>query len=116
MPLYARLLGLPLFGVGGLLMAYVALSGKVAFRVDGTGVLLGGSPARYRATTAHVPWGDITGVVLWRRAAGRSSVPWVGVTRREGAPALSGDDPKARAVLESISCRFRPMSRWPPGR
>ncbi|MFD3735474.1 hypothetical protein [Streptomyces sp. NPDC058632] len=102
MPLYARVLGLPLFGAGGLFMAYVAFSGKVAFRVDGTGVLLGGSPARYRATTAHVPWGDITGVVLWRQAAGRSSVPYVGVTRREGAPALSGDGPGARAALERL--------------
>ncbi len=102
MPLYARVLGLPLFGSGGLFMAYVALSGKVAFRVDGTGVLLGGSPARYRATTAHVPWVEITGVVLWQQAAGHSSVPCVGVTRREGAPALSGDGPKARAVLEHL--------------
>ncbi|MGY3204896.1 hypothetical protein [Streptomyces sp. TE5632] len=101
-PLYARVLGLPLFGAGGLLMAYTALSGKVAFRVDETGVLLGGSPARYRATTARVPWSDITGVVLWRQAAGRSSVPWVGVVRREGAPVLSGDGPKARTVLEHL--------------
>ncbi|MGY0070607.1 hypothetical protein ACWZEH_28280 [Streptomyces sp. QTS137] len=101
-PLYVRVPGLPLFGVGGLFITYVALSGKVAFRVDETGVLLGGSPARYRATTAHVPWGDITGVVLWRQTAGRSSVPCVGVTRREGAPALSGDGPGARAVLEHL--------------
>jgi hypothetical protein len=103
-PLLARILGLPLFGVGGLFMAYVALSRRVAFRVDETGVLLGGSPARYRATTTHVPWEDITGFVLWRQEVGASaSLPYVGVTRREGAPALPGDGPKARAVLEFLA-------------
>ncbi len=101
-PLLARVLGLPLFGVGGLLMAYVALSRKVAFRVDETGVLLGGSPARYQATTAHVPWDDITGFVLWRQVSGGASLPYVGVTRREGAPPLPGDGPRARAVLEYL--------------
>lgn len=101
-PLFARILGLPLFGAGGLFVAYMALSHKVAFRVDETGVLLGGNPARYRATSTHVPWGDITSFVLWRQAAGGASIPYVGVTRREGAPALPGDGPKARAVLKGL--------------
>ncbi|MFE9924730.1 hypothetical protein ACFYQA_25035 [Streptomyces sp. NPDC005774] len=119
MPLYTRVLGPPLFGVGGLFMAYVALSGKVAFRVDETGVLLGKNPARYGASTAHVPWGDTTGVVLWRQATGRSSLLHVGVVRREGAPALPGDGPKARAVLEhlvpvpaDVAMTSRPVSGW----
>ncbi|WP_309062726.1 hypothetical protein [Streptomyces sp.] len=102
MPLIARVLGLPLFGAGGLFMVYTALSRKVALRVDETGVFLGGNPARYGATSAHVPWGDITGFVLWRQAAGGTSLPYVGVTRREGAPALPGDGPKARAVLRRL--------------
>ncbi|MEU9775969.1 MULTISPECIES: hypothetical protein [unclassified Streptomyces] len=102
MPLLAQVLGLPLFGGGGLFMAYTALSRRVAFRVDATGVLLGGSPARYRATTAHVPWEDITGFVLWRQAAGSASVPYVGVTRRQGAPSLPGDGPKAHAALRFL--------------
>ncbi|WP_339134250.1 hypothetical protein WJM95_32465 [Streptomyces sp. f51] len=103
MPLYLRILGLPLFGVGGLFMAFVAMSRKVAFRVDETGVLLGGSPARYKTTTAHVPWNDITGFVLWRRPAGVASLLYVGLARREGAPALPGDGPKARAVLGMLT-------------
>ncbi|MFB6705737.1 hypothetical protein ACFCW6_13590 [Streptomyces sp. NPDC056333] len=102
MSLFAQILGLPLFGGGGLFMSYVALSRKVAFRVDETGVLLGGSPARYGATTSHVPWDDITGFVLWRQTAGGASLPYVGVTRRKGAPPLPGDDPKARAVVEHL--------------
>ncbi|MFI2205504.1 hypothetical protein ACH47Z_32955 [Streptomyces sp. NPDC020192] len=103
MPLYARILGLPLFGGGALFMTYVARSHKVAFRVDDTGVLLGGSPARYGATTVHVPWDDITGFVLWRQVTGKASVPYVGVSRREGAPALPGDGPRSRAVLSALT-------------
>jgi hypothetical protein len=102
MPLLARILGFPLFGGGGLFMGYVALSRKVAFRVDGTGVLLEGSPARYGATTSHVPWNDITGLVLWRQHVGGTSMPYVGLIRREGAPALPGDDSRMRAVLEHL--------------
>src|SRR5690606_30516396 len=65
-----QVLGLLLLGGRALIMAGSALSRKAAFRVDGTGVLLGGSPFRYRATTAHVPWADITGFVLWRQDLG----------------------------------------------
>lgn len=101
-PLVGRILGLPLFGAGGLFMAYTAMSRKVAFRVDETGVLLGGSPARYRATTSHVPWGDITGFVLWHQAVGSTSLPYVGVTRRKDAPPLPGDGPTARAALGAL--------------
>ncbi|MFJ8150309.1 hypothetical protein ACIQ6R_35530 [Streptomyces sp. NPDC096048] len=101
-PLLGQILGLPLFGAGGLFMAYTAMSGKVALRVDETGVLLGGSPARYRATTTHVPWDDITGFVLWRQTEGGTSLPYVGVTRRKDAPPLPGDGPKARAAIRRL--------------
>ncbi|MGW3493671.1 hypothetical protein [Streptomyces sp. NPDC001020] len=118
-PLFARILGLPLFGGGGLFMVYMAMSGKVAFRVDETGVLLGGNPARYRGTTVHVPWHDITGFVLWRQVVGNATVPHVGVTRREGAPALPGDGPKARAIArrlvpvpEDVAFASRAVTGW----
>ncbi|MEV5986856.1 hypothetical protein AB0L85_17820 [Streptomyces sp. NPDC052051] len=118
-PLFLRVLGLALFGGGGALMAYTAMSHKVAFRVDGTGVLLGGNAARYRATTVHVPWGDITGFVLWRQSTGVATLPCVGLIRREGAPALPGDGPKARAVVrrlvsvpEDVAFTSRTVSGW----
>ncbi|MGW7362343.1 hypothetical protein ACWGI8_02705 [Streptomyces sp. NPDC054841] len=79
-----------LFGGGGLLMAAGALTRKVAFRVDESGVLLGGSPLRYRATTVHVPWEDITAVVLWQQHVQHATIPWIGVARPEGAPPLPG--------------------------
>lgn len=94
-----RVAGLALFGVGGLFMAYGALSRQTAFRVDETGVLLGGAPARYRATTAHVPWADITSVLTWRQKTFGTSVLWVGVVRREGAPPLPGNN-RASAALK----------------
>lgn len=89
-PLAVRIAGTVLFTGGGLVMAAGSLTRKVAFRVDGTGVLLGGSPLRYRTTTVHVAWEDITAVVLWRQPLPGSSIPWVGVSRREGAPPLPG--------------------------
>lgn len=89
-PLALRIAGTVLFTGGGLVMAAGSLTRRVAFRVDGTGVLLGGSPLRYRTTTVHVAWEDITEVVLWRQHLPNASVPWVGVSRRNGAPPLPG--------------------------
>ncbi|NBE50766.1 hypothetical protein [Streptomyces boluensis] len=62
----------------------------IAFRVDGTGVLLGGAPARYKAQTAFVPWEDVTSVVVWQQRMAGPSMDYVGVHRRPGAPRLAG--------------------------
>ncbi|MCH0538655.1 hypothetical protein I3F58_03580 [Streptomyces sp. MUM 203J] len=98
-PLALYLLVLPFFGGGGLFLACVALSRRVAFRVDESGVLLGGTPPRHRATTAHVPWDDIEAVVLWRQT-GAAHMPYVGLARREDAPRLpgAGQGDRARAL------------------
>lgn len=61
-----------------------------AFRVDGTGVLLGGAPARHRAQTAFVPWQDITALVSWQLRTAGQSLHYIGVQRRAGAPPLPG--------------------------
>ncbi|WP_405811992.1 hypothetical protein OG524_29565 [Streptomyces sp. NBC_01520] len=99
-----RVLGLVLFGGGGVLMAFTAMSRRVAFRVDGTGVLLGGSPARHLATTAHVPWEDITAVVLWQQHSAEG-IPWVGVARRPDAGPLPGPGQgrAARATMRALA-------------
>ncbi|MFI6894909.1 hypothetical protein ACIBM4_12420 [Streptomyces sp. NPDC050256] len=99
-----RVTGLALFGGGALFMAFVALSRRPAFRVDASGVLLGGSPGRYRATTAHVPWQDITAIVLWRQKTPGSAMPWVGVVLRPGAviPPGPGQGEVARATLRAL--------------
>ncbi|MFE7748550.1 hypothetical protein [Streptomyces sp. NPDC057428] len=102
--LVQRVLGLVLFGGGGVFFAFTTVSRKVAFRVDGTGVLLGGSPARYQATTAHVPWEDITAVVLWRQHSA-AGIPWVGVARRPEAGPLPGPGQgrAARATMRALA-------------
>ncbi|MDX3850366.1 hypothetical protein [Streptomyces sp. AK02-01A] len=120
-PLYARLLGLPLFGGGGLFMAYSAMSHKVALRVDETGVLLGGNPARYESTTAQVPWEDIAAVVLWRQHSA-ASIPYVGLAlhRHAALPPGSSQGRVARATLRMLVPHLpadvvpasRPVSGW----
>ncbi|WP_327708256.1 hypothetical protein OG912_04330 [Streptomyces sp. NBC_00464] len=103
-PPVLRAICVVLFGGGGLFMAFVALSRRPAFRVDGKGVLLGGSPARYRATTVHVPWQDITAIVLWQQKMPGGSLPWVGVALRPGAvpPPAPGQGEIARATLRAL--------------
>ncbi|GAA1384587.1 hypothetical protein GCM10009661_66320 [Catellatospora chokoriensis] len=50
---------------------------------------LGGSPLRYAATTAHVPWTEVEAVVLWRQQTAQN-LPWIGVLRPHDAPPLHG--------------------------
>ncbi|MDX2702746.1 hypothetical protein PV350_07760 [Streptomyces sp. PA03-6a] len=101
-----RIAGGVLFGGGGLLIAANSLTRKVALRVDATGVLLGGTPLRHRATTVHVPWEDVTAVVLWKQPVPHGHrLPWIGVTRREGAPPLpgAGQGALARAAAGALA-------------
>ncbi|WP_371502698.1 hypothetical protein OG871_36425 [Kitasatospora sp. NBC_00374] len=105
--LVVQLVGLPLFGLGGLLTAYNASTRKVTLRVDAAGVLLGGHPLRYAATTAFVPWSEISGVELWihRSKAGvrTVTVPYVGIHRLPGSPRLPRHSlvPRRRAAADT---------------
>src|SRR5262249_21283391 len=74
-------------------------------RVDAEGVLLGGSPMRYRATTVRVPWQDVESIVMWRQRVPHTSIQWVGVVRREGAPPLPGatSSPVPRALVHALA-------------
>jgi len=104
--LAVRILDFALFGVGGLIMLTAGLSRRVALRVDGRGVTLGGIPPRYRSGTRFVPWADIEQVVLWRQSLpyGRS-MPYVGLRRRPGAPPLGGKKAQlaGRAVASTLT-------------
>ncbi|MEU5022925.1 hypothetical protein [Streptomyces milbemycinicus] len=119
-PLYARILVLPFCIAGGLFTAYSAINGKVALRVDETGVLLGGNPALRRSGAIHVPWQDITAVVLWRQHSA-ASILFIGLARREGAPAVPGGirGPVGRLAMRALASHFpagvdisRPESGW----
>jgi hypothetical protein len=70
-----RVVWLVFFGGGGVVALVVALSRRVALRVDESGIALGGSPLRYAATTAHVPWRDIEAVVLALERRCRPPIP-----------------------------------------
>jgi hypothetical protein len=103
------------------LTALIAFSGKVALRADDAGVLLGGSPLRYDAYTALVPWSDIVGVELWvQRVSPWKKLYWVGLHRVPGAPALPGSGSpraaKASAWLADKSPELllasRSVSMW----
>jgi hypothetical protein len=79
-----------LFGGGLLAVLWGLLRRRIALRVDAAGVTLGGSPLRYRATTAVVPWADIVTVVLWRQVlAAGPLMPHLGLQRRPGAAPLA---------------------------
>lgn len=119
-PLYARILVLPFCVAGGLFTAYSSMNGKVALRVDETGVLLGGNPALRRSGAIHVPWQDITAVVLWRHYSA-DSVLFIGLARHKDAPAVPGGipGPVGRVAMRTLVSRFpagvdiaRPESGW----
>jgi hypothetical protein len=88
----------PVMGVASMLLGggYLALrlitvlSRRVALRVDVTGVTLGAVPPWPRTHTATVSWSDIEAVVLWRQAAGSTSVQYLGLQRRAGLAPLPG--------------------------
>ncbi|MFF2847287.1 hypothetical protein ACFVT5_13220 [Streptomyces sp. NPDC058001] len=120
-PLALRSAGLLLSAGGGLFMSYAAMSGKVAFRVDETGVLLGGNPARYQATTARIPWRDIEAVVCWRQHTA-ASIPHVGLALRADAAPVPGATRSriGRATVRALVPHLpadvvavsRPVSGW----
>jgi hypothetical protein len=87
LPLVLRVVIVAISGYGAVLSLIVPAGRKVALRVDGKGITLGGpSPLRYKATTRVVPWSEVQRVFLWRRGAG---VRYFGVERPDDAPPLS---------------------------
>lgn len=89
---------------GAFLLANVlsALIGRpVAFRVDESGVTIGGNPIPfwYRASTRFVPWAQVQQVRIWRRdfpltigsrlRFNLGRVQYVGLVRGPGGPDLS---------------------------
>jgi hypothetical protein len=99
-PLAIRVMVIAVFGYFGLWSLTCVLSRKIAFRVDQSGITLGGSPFRYRSSTRFFPWGDITKIVIWQRDVPFTLWRWtlfsvtfryIGLQRRPGAPPVAGD-------------------------
>lgn len=96
---------LTLFGGGALVLAADAFSRKEALRVDAWGIVLGGGPLRYRATTRKVPWAGIEAVVLFEQQLPyRRRMLHVGLACRTGAPVGRA----AGAVLGVLTAQVPP--------
>jgi hypothetical protein len=91
LPLAWRIIDIVFFGGGALFFLGVICTRRVAFRVDASGVTLGGTPPRYRSGTRFVPWADVKKVVLWQQPQPYgNSVRCIGLERRRAAPPLAG--------------------------
>lgn len=82
-----KVLGLLLFGVGGIWFLYMVARGGLGFRADREGVTLGNP--RIRQPGMHnrplrVPWPDVAEVVLFHQYAGQARVPYLGLRLRPG--------------------------------
>src|SRR6266851_10133880 len=62
-----RIFVIVFFGGGASFFLGVICTHRVAFRVDASGVTLGGMPPRYRAQTRLIPWADIEKIILWKQ-------------------------------------------------
>jgi hypothetical protein len=66
----------------------------IAFRADYAGVTLGAAPGKLvvrRNRAAFIPWTDVEKIIVYPAGPGTRDadrVPWIGVQRREGSPAL----------------------------
>ncbi len=65
-----------------------SLGHRVAFRVDVSGVTLGGAPPFYRRSMAFIPWGDVKFLQVYLLPVGRQEIPYIRVSRRHGCPPL----------------------------
>lgn len=86
LPLPLRVVIIAVCGYGAFLSVIVPASRKVALRIDASGITLGGSPLRYKATTRVIQWNEVQRVFLWRRGPG---VRYLAVERPADAPPLS---------------------------
>ena len=81
MPLLIAALCIGFFGLGGMVVLAVLLAnmGRVAFRVDGSGLLLGGQwTLRRRRPDRLYPWAQVESIWLWR-TRGYASTDCVGI-------------------------------------
>jgi len=96
-------------------------SRKVAFRADMAGITLGADPLSWpfrHASAVFVPWSDAEGIAL-HQGGGPSAWrigddPFIGIQRRQDAPALSrGNKPARRCPVPGVAAgAVRPVTAW----
>lgn len=85
-PLVIEVLGLGLFGVGGLVhvasLGYAMATRQVPLRIDSAGVTM--RPKALSPTVRFYPWNNIEALVIWQYRAN----PYLGIVPRPGAAPL----------------------------
>ena len=69
---------------------------RYPLRADHAGITLGRQ--RYPLTSrpaTFVPWADVEQIILYTAYQGGGPAPWIGIRRREGAPALPSGNEQA---------------------
>ena len=95
----------------------------VAFRADHAGITLGSDRLLPRRSAVFIPWADVERIVLYpgRKAAGFGDYLWasgeveyIGVQRRDGAPALARGNKQAPwcPVPGVAAGATRPIKNW----
>jgi len=95
----------------------------VAFRADHAGITLGSDRLLPRRPAVFIPWADVERIVLYpgRKAAGFGDYLWasgeveyIGVQRRDGAPALARGNKQAPwcPVPGVAAGATRPIKNW----
>lgn len=99
----------------------IPLFGKVALRVDASGITLGGSPLPIGPHPDCIPWDEIVSVALWRQQAGRITIQYIGLRRTESAAPLAGAPGPRRSryaavmvpgVPADLMAASRPVVMW----
>ena len=112
------------FGGAVTLLYIVVLAGhRVAFRADNAGIMLGVNLTGLKLYRVNIPWADVEKIILYSlRQVYREDIQWegktsrdyIGIQRREDAPALvHGNQPAAWSPEPRIAAgATRPITTW----
>jgi len=86
------------------LSVWAMVSRRIALAVTEDGITLGQLPPWPARRTSFVPWSDIEAVILWEQELRRSTMRYIGVVRRPGAPPLPGSarSPRLRRMNKAV--------------
>jgi hypothetical protein len=119
-PLPWVVLALLMFALATVPWLVAVASRKVAFRADMAGISLGADPLSWpfkHASAVFVPWSDAEAIALYQGGPFGWRIrddPFIGIQRREGAPALSrGNTPARRCPVPGVATgAVRPVTAW----
>jgi len=86
----------------------------VAFRADYAGITLGSGRQLPRSPAVFIPWADVERIILYRDYTSGDQMQYIGVQRRDGAPALPRGNKQAPwcPVPGVAAGAARPIKNW----